>query len=66
MELTKSFSKDEDTEADCDLTVETTETVWRGILAKDKSPAMAATKGELKVTPGLLSLQTFMSYLDTE
>ena len=66
MELTRSYSKDEDVLMECDMTVETTETVWRGILAKDKSPAMAAMKGELKVTPGLLSLQSFMSYLDTE
>jgi len=49
-----------------DLTVTTSEPVWRGILAKDKSPSMAAMKGEIEVNPGILSLQHFMGYFDTE
>ena len=64
IELLTSIGGEENTKFD--LEVITTETAWRGIMAKDKSPAMAVLKHELEIKPRLKRLQTFMSYFDTD
>ena len=48
-----------------DLVVTTTDAVWRQIMAKDKSAAIAVLKKELEVHPSAMKLQSFMSYFDT-
>ena len=64
MELLPSMEGEEETKFDLEVT--TTDTVWRGIMAKDKSPAMAVLKHDLEIKPRLKKLQTFMSYFDTD
>jgi len=49
---------------DYDLTVTTTETVWRQIVAKERTAPAAALTGALKVAPGITWLGTFFSYFD--
>ena len=56
---------EDEEETQFDLLVTTTDTVWRQIMAKDKSPAIAIMKRELEVKPSALKLQSFMSYFDT-
>ena len=63
LELLASMEDEEDTQFD--LVVITTDTVWRQIMAKDKSAAIAIMKTELEVKPSALKLQSFMSYFDT-
>ena len=63
LELLASMEDEEETQFD--LLVTTTDTVWRQIMAKDKSPAIAIMKRELEVKPSALKLQSFMSYFDT-
>ena len=63
MELLPNMEGEEDTTFDLEVT--TTDSAWRGIMAKDKSPAMAVLKHELEIKPRLKRLQTFMSYFDT-
>ena len=48
-----------------DLVVTTTDAVWRQILAKDKSAAIAIVKKEIEVIPSAMKLKSFMSYFDT-
>ena len=50
---------------DFDLEVTTTNKIWRQIIAKDKNGAAAALKSEISCTPGILKLQSFMTYFDT-
>lgn len=52
-------------EAKADLEVTTTNKVWREILAKDKSGAAAALKGEITCQPGVRKLAAFMDYFDS-
>lgn len=63
MELVQGLDNDSDTEFD--LVVTTTESTWRGIIAKDKAASFAVLKGELDIKPRLKSLQQFMDYFDT-
>ena len=63
LELLASMEDDEETKFD--LVVTTTDIVWRQIMAKDKSAAIAIMKRELEVKPSALKLQSFMSYFDT-
>ena len=63
MELLPNMEGEEETAFDLEVT--TTDSAWRGIMAKDKSPAMAVLKHELEIKPRLKRLQTFMSYFDT-
>ena len=63
MELLPNMDGEEETSFDLEVT--TTDSAWRGIMAKDKSPAMAVLKHELEIKPRLKRLQTFMSYFDT-
>jgi len=64
MELLPSMEGEEETKFDLEVT--TTDTAWRGIMAKEKSPAMAVLKHDLEIKPRLKRLQTFMSYFDTD
>ena len=63
LELLPSLENEENTKFD--LVVTTTDIVWRKIMAKDKSAAIAIMKKELEVKPSALKLQSFMSYFDT-
>ena len=63
LELLPSLENEENTKFD--LVVSTTDAVWRKIMAKDKSAAIAIMKKELQVEPSALKLQSFMSYFDT-
>ena len=63
LELLPSLENEENTKFD--LVVTTTDAVWRKIMAKDKSAAIAIMKKELEVKPSALKLQSFMSYFDT-
>ena len=57
-------SMEDEGETKFDLVVTTTDAVWRQIMAKDKSAAIAILKKELEVSPSALKLQSFMSYFD--
>lgn len=48
-----------------DLLVETTEPVWKDIVSKERQALAASLTGELKVTPGIRHLATFMAYFDS-
>ena len=48
-----------------DLEVTTTDKIWRQIMAKDKSAAIAVLKQELQVKPRLTKLASFMAFFDT-
>ena len=63
LELLPSMENEEETKFD--LIVTTTDAVWRQIMAKDKSAAIAVLKKELEVHPSAMKLQSFMSYFDT-
>ena len=63
LELLSNNSGEENTSWDLEVT--TTEKVWRGIMSKTKSPAMAVLKNEIDIKPRLKKLQTFMDYFDT-
>ena len=52
-----------DTE-DADLRVTTTSRVWQEVCARDRSPLWAYITGELSVSPTILHLALFMSYID--
>ena len=62
--MIETTAKEYETE-DFDLEVVTTDKIWRAIIAKDKSGAAAALKSEISCTPGILKLQSFMAYFDT-
>jgi len=47
-----------------DITVTTTETVWRQIVAKEKSALAAAATGSIKVEPGIAKLAEFFANFD--
>ena len=64
MEILTSAENEENTKFD--LEVITTEDVWRGIMAKDKSPAMAVLTKQLEIKPRVQKLQTFISYFDID
>merc|ERR1711971_929472 len=49
-----------------DMRVETSEGVWREVMAQQRSAVTAGLKGELRVTPGITTLATFFDYFDTE
>merc|ERR1719481_251095 len=49
-----------------DVTVECTELVWRQVLCDPKSLLTSAVSGNLKVTPGVQALVSFLGYFDTE
>lgn len=49
-----------------DMKVETSEGVWREVMAKQRSAVTAGMLGELRVTPGITTLATFFEYFDTE
>ena len=51
MELLPNMEGEEETTFDLEVT--TTDSAWRGIMAKDKSPAMAVLKHELEIKPRL-------------
>ena len=57
-------SMEDEGETKFDLVVTTTDAVWRQIMAKDKSAAIAILKKELEVFPSALKLHSFMSYFD--
>ena len=63
LELLPSMEGEEDTKFD--LVVTTTDAVWRQIMAKDKSAAIAIVKKEIEVIPSAMKLKSFMSYFDT-
>ena len=63
LELLPSMEDEDETKFDLEVT--TTDAVWRLIMAKDKSAAMALMKKELQVKPSAMKLQSFMSYFDT-
>ena len=48
------------------MKVETSEGVWREVMAKQRSAVAAGMLGELRVTPGITTLATFFEYFDTE
>jgi hypothetical protein len=62
MELLTTVNEDDQ----IDLEVKTTDTIWRQIMAKDKSAAVAVLKGDLVCNPGVSNLGTFMGYFDTD
>ena len=49
-----------------DMKVETSEGVWREVMAEQRSAVTAGLRGELRVTPGITTLATFFGYFDTE
>ena len=53
MEILTSMEGEENTNFDMEVT--TTELVWRGIMAKDKSPAMAVLRKQLEIKPRVQS-----------
>ena len=48
------------------MKVETSEGVWREVMAKQRSAVTAGLRGELRVTPGITTLATFFEYFNTE
>ena len=48
------------------MEVETSEGVWREVMAQQKSAVTAGIMNELRVNPGITTLATFFSYFDTE
>ena len=64
MEILTSMQDEETTKFDLEVT--TTEEVWRGIMAKDKSPAMALLRKQLVIKPNVQKLQAFLGYFDTD
>ena len=64
MEILTSMEGEENTNFDMEVT--TTELVWRGIMAKDKSPAMAVLRKQLEIKPRVQKLQNFISYFDID
>ena len=52
--------------ASVDMTVVTTENVFREILAKDRSALTAALSGELSVSSGITDFARFFGYFDTD
>lgn len=61
LQLTENEAK----EIKADLEVTTTNKIWREILAKDKSGAAAALKGEITCEPGVRKLAAFMDFFDS-
>ena len=57
---------DGDTDQVVDMTVVTTETVWRDVMSKERTAVAAHLTGELSVDTGITKLGTFFSYFDTE
>ena len=49
-----------------DLTVTTASTVWRDILAKERTAVTAGLTGALVVEPSIRSLATFFQFFDTD
>lgn len=49
-----------------DMTVTTSEHVWRQIMAKEKSAVVAAMTSSLKVDPSVAKLGEFFGYFDLE
>ena len=59
-------TKVEDTDQVVDMTVVTTEPVWRDVMGKQRTAVAAHLTGELSVDTGITKLGTFFSYFDTE
>ena len=49
-----------------DLSVETTEPVWRGLITKTVEPRAAVQQGKMAVTPSLLELAKFFTFFEFE
>ena len=49
-----------------DLSVVTTEPVWRGVMTRALAPQMAVSSGKMSVSPDLLTLAKFFSYFEFE
>ena len=49
-----------------DLSVVTTEPVWRAVITKTMEPRAALQEGKMAVTPNLLKLAKFFTFFDFE
>ena len=49
-----------------DLSLVTTETVWRGLITKTMQPRAAVQQGKMAVTPSLRELAKFFTFFEFE
>ena len=66
MNCVQVSSGSEEGEAAADLSVVTTEPVWRAVITRTMEPRAAVQQGKMAVTPNLLKLAKFFTFFDFE